>query len=71
MSPLTGLNDLCWIHLIHGFAVGYMTPPASPAGCRVALSSADPRFWGPRLVHGAKKEPRAPKPGLGATRFAP
>ncbi len=36
------------------------TPPARSG-------SADPRFWGPRLVHGPKEGPRTPKPGVRAT----
>ena len=32
------------------------TPPARSG-------SADPRFWGPRLVHGPKEGPRTSKPG--------
>ena len=33
------------------------------AVCHPELGSADPRFWGPRLVHGPKKKARTPKPG--------
>ena len=32
--------------------------------------SADPRFWGPRLVAAPEKEPRTPKPGVRATHIA-
>jgi len=32
--------------------------------------SADPRFWGPRLVHRPKEKPRTPNPGVRATKPA-
>jgi len=46
--------------------------PAFLTARSVALSpvptgSADPRFWGPRLVHGRRKEPRTARPAVRAT----